>query len=78
MDPSSRISLTHLREILVAGRREKSALANVIASSDTTPGQKQQAIHRYSSLVKELQMTALELREFLVANKDAEPRSHLQ
>lgn len=65
-------SFTNLRAVLVAGRLEKSSLAAEIASSGTPPARKQQAIRRYSSLVKELRMIALELREFLAANKLAE------
>ena len=72
VDLSSRIRLTHLRGVLVAGRLEKSSLANEIASCDTTPARKQWAIRRYSSLAKELQMTARELEVFLAATKEAE------
>jgi hypothetical protein len=69
VDPFDRLRLTHIRAVLVAGRLEKSGLVNEIASFDTTPQRKQQAIRRYSSLVKELHMIARELREFLAANK---------
>ena len=63
--------------MLVAGRLEKSGLADEIACLDTTPGRKQQAIHRYSALAKELRMTARELEAFLVATKQAEVPNHL-
>ena len=72
MELFSRIRLTHLRTALVAGRQEKAGLANEIASSDTTPGRKQQALRRYSSLMKELRMTVRELEVFLAATKEAE------
>ena len=77
MHPDNRLRLTHLRAILVAGRVEKSDLANEIASSDTTPGLKQQAVHRYSTLVKELQMTVRELEVFRAAIRQAETPKHL-
>jgi hypothetical protein len=77
VDPDNRLRLTHLRVILVAGRLEKSSLANEIRSSDTTPGRKQQAAHRHPNLVKELRMAVRELEVFLAATKQAETSEHL-
>jgi hypothetical protein len=78
VDPLSRLKLTHLRALLVAGRLEKSSLANEIGSLDTTPSRRQQALHRHSNLVKELRMTVRELEVFLAATKQAETSEHLQ
>jgi hypothetical protein len=77
VDPLDRLKLTHLRAVLVAGRLEKSGLANEIQSSNTTPGRKLQAVHRHSNLVKELRMTVRELEVFLAATKQAETSEHL-
>jgi hypothetical protein len=62
----------------VAGRLEKTGLANEIASSDTSSGRKQQAVRRYSNLVKELQITVRELEVFLAATKQAENSKSLR
>jgi hypothetical protein len=62
----------------VAGRLERSSLANEIASPNTTSGRKQQAIRLYSNLLKELQITALELEVFLTATKEAERLKRLK
>jgi hypothetical protein len=78
VDPFSRLRLTHLRAVLVAGRLEKTGLANEIASSDTSSGRKQQAVRRYSNLVKELQITVRELEVFLAATKQAENSKSLR
>ena len=69
MDPSSKLQLAHLRAVIFAGRAEKTGLANEIASPDTSPGRKEQAVHRHSRLVKELRMAAGELEELLAATK---------
>ena len=74
MDTPGRLRLSHLRAMLVAGRLEKSALANEIAASDTPPGRKKQAVHRYFNLTKELQITARELEIFLTATRTAPPK----
>ena len=74
MDAAGRLRLSHLRVVLVAGRLEKSRLANEIRSSDTTPGRKKQAVQRYSNLAKELRMTARELEVFLAATRAEDPQ----
>lgn len=72
MDNASKLRFTHLREVLAAGRLEKSGLVIEIASSDTTPRRKQQAIRRYSSLMKELRLTADELENLIAATKQSQ------
>jgi hypothetical protein len=72
MDASGKLQLTHLRTLLSDGRAEKTALAKEIASSLTSPGRKEQAVHRYSRLIRELRMIADELEVLLAAEKLAE------
>jgi hypothetical protein len=72
MDPSSKLHLTRLRELIAAVRLEKSSLATEIASAATRPARRQFAIHRYSSLVNELRMAADELEKLIAAAKRSE------
>jgi hypothetical protein len=76
VDPFNRLRVTHLREALVAGRREKATLEAEIASPNPTPEKKQQVILRYSILLKELWMIGRELREIRAAIKQAENTRH--
>jgi len=78
MDPSSKLHLTRLRELIAACRLEKSSLAIEIASPATSPTRKQYAVHRYSSLVNELRIAADELENLIAAAKRTETPRPLQ
>ena len=61
MDGFDTVRLTNLRAEVVAIRLEKSALAHEIASSATTLERKDEAVRRYSILMKKLRATTEEL-----------------
>ena len=72
MDTSVKLQFAHLRARLATGRLEKASLANEIVSTDTTPGRKEKAVHRYSRLIAEMRMIADELEILVAATKLAE------
>jgi hypothetical protein len=69
MDATSRLELTHLRARIAAGRLEKTGLVKEIAALTTNPRRKEQAVHRYSRLIKELRLSADDLENLIAKTK---------